>query len=210
MTGELMEINVLNKSYVCRTKEHLWFQETKDAVLAVGRDELSTAEISERSENENFFNAASKSRAKEISQTVNRRMEVIDDGFISYFIMQNIEIQKVLVLIMVMLEDRTFFDFMYEIFREKLIIGDYQLNDAEIIRFIHNLQEKDDKAATWSDASKQKLRLYIKNLLRDSGLLEMGKQSSTILRPIITSDFEEFLNNEELIIVKNILMGDRA
>lgn len=204
-----MEIQIYNKAYVCRTKEHLWFQETKDALIAIGMNEMAATDIAQRSDGENFFNAASKSRAREISQTVIRRVGVVNNDFINYFGMQNVENQKIMVLVMVMLEDRTFFDFMNEIFREKSVIGDYNLNDGEIIRFIHNLQEKDEKAATWSDASIQKLKLYIKNLLKDSGMLKTEKKTSTIVRPIITPDFKEFLEKENLNVIENILMGVR-
>ena len=61
---------------------------------------------------------------------------------------ESIEMQKILCVVTVMLDDRSFYTFMDEVFKEKLITRDNVLYKDDLVAFIHKLQERDEKAAT--------------------------------------------------------------
>ena len=199
-----------NQPYKCRTKDYFWFNEIRQAIEAIVQDGISTDAIAELSASGNFFSAASKARAKETASGVIRRLNVADEAFFSFFMKQFVQDQKILNMILIMLENRSVYEFMNEIFKEKLISGDMHISDAEILGFIHDIQAKDAKAATWGDASVKKFRTCIKWYLNDSGLtVPDGKGVVRIVRPILGQHMEDFLKQEGLTEVYKILAGER-
>jgi len=111
---------------------------------------------------------------------------------------------------MLLLTDRTFFEFMNEVFREKLITGDTALRDSDIIGFIHSVQEKDRQAAKWTDGGIKKLRNNIKTIMKEAGLISDSGMDRKIIRPIISEEVIEFLKEEGLTQFIKILVGARA
>ena len=199
-----------DQPYKCRTKDYFWFNEIRQAIQAIVQDGISTDVIAELSASDNFFSAASKARAKETASGVIRRLNVADEAFFSFFMKQFVQDQKILNMVLIMLENRAVYEFMNEVFKEKLIAGDMHISDAEIIGFIHDIQAKDAKAATWGDASVKKFRTCIKWYLNDSGLtISDGKGMVRIVRPILGQQMEDFLKQEGLTEVYKILAGER-
>ena len=122
---------------------------------------------------------------------------------------QLVQEQKILNMILIMLENRSMYEFMNEVFKEKLISGDLYISDAEIIGFIHDIQAKDTKAANWGDASVKKFRTCIKGYMNDSGLTVPDGKGVRIIRPIFGQPMEAFLKREGLTEVYKILAGER-
>lgn len=198
-----------DQPYKCKTKDYFWFNEVRQAISAIVDDRISIDNLSELSTNCNFFNAASKARAKETASGVIRRLKVADEAFFSFFMLQFVQDQKILNMVLIMLENRSMYEFMNEVFKEKLISGDMYISDAEIIGFIHDIQAKDDKAATWGDASVKKFRTCIKGYLNDSGLSVLEGKGVKIVRPILGKQMEDFLKKEDLTEVYKMLAGER-
>ena len=61
----MIEMRVLSAPFVCRTKDLLWYRETKQCIELL-KEGKTLDEIKELSQNENIFNAASSSRADNI------------------------------------------------------------------------------------------------------------------------------------------------
>lgn len=195
--------------YLCRTKACFWLQEMRLAVNAVVNDGIDVQKLRELSDSENFFSAASKARAKEIAQSIIRRMTVVEDRFFPYFLSSSIEEQKLLNMVMIMLEDRTVYEFMNEVYKEKLIKGESVITDAEILGFIHDIQGRDSKAAKWTDPSMKKCRSCIKGFLSDGGLATHEYRQMSIERPILTQSLIDFLRSEDYAEIANIFAGER-
>lgn len=204
----MMTFDVLEQPFFCRTKDTLRFQEMRVAIeqMAVGK---TIDDIGNLSDEENLFNAVSKSRAKEIFSIIKRRLSRVDQDFFDFFLSESIEMQKILCVITVMLDDRSFYTFMDEVYKEKLIIRDNILYRDDLIAFIHRLQERDEKAAGWTDAGIKKMRDNFKSILRDGGLISQTGYDRQILRPLLTEDIERFLSNQGLTSIRKILTGER-
>lgn len=69
-----MALAVLTQPYPARVKEQFWFRELRQAV-AVLAEGKSFADLKRMSEEENFFNASSASRANEIRQVLEWRLK---------------------------------------------------------------------------------------------------------------------------------------
>ena len=109
----------------------------------------------------------------------------------------------------VMLDDRSFYTFMDEVYKEKLITGENVLYKDDLIAFIHKLQARDEKAAGWSDAGIKKMRDNFKSILRDGGLISATGNDRQILRPLLTDETEKFLEDQGLMPIRKILSGER-
>lgn len=200
---------MFEKPYRCRTKDYFWLQEMRLAINAVVNDNIDISGLKELSDSENFFSAASKARAKETANGVIRRMNEVDDRFFSYFLSAPFDEQKLLNMVMIMLEDRTVYEFMNEVYKEKLINGEAIITDAEILGFIHDIQGRDPKAAKWTDPSMKKCRTCIKGFLSDGGLATHEYRQMAIERPIMTQSLIEFLRSEDYADIANIFAGER-
>lgn len=205
----MIEFNVINKPYQCKIKELLWFQEMRQTITMITCEGKTMQEIREQSSIENIFNAASKSRANEIGRAIANRIAAVDHEYLQLFMKQDIEMQKLLSVISVMLDDHTFFEFMDQVYREKLIINDLTLRDAECIGYIHDLQSRNEKAAFWTDGAVRRLRDYFKAILRDGGLISKQGEPRTVIKPIMAREVEAFLQMNRLDRIRKILAGER-
>ncbi len=203
-----MTFNVLEQPFFCRTKDTLRFQEMCAAIeqLANGK---TIEDLEQMSKDENVFSAVSKSRAKEILSIMRRRLGKVDKVFLDFFLSESIEMQKILCIVTVMLDDHSFYTFMDEVYKEKLITGDTMLYKDDLISFIHKLQARDEKAAAWTDAGIKKMRDNFKSILRDGGLISATGNDRQILRPLLTDATSRFLDEEGLSPIRKILAGER-
>lgn len=205
----MINMSAQNQRYYCRTKDLLWYRETKIAVEKVLHGDMTTADIRRESLDKNIFNASSASRSKEIAQAVTRRVNAVDSAYLSFFATRNTENQQLLCIVMVMLTDHTFLEFMDFVYREKLIQQDNILRDSDIMGLFHRIQEKYESAAKWSDASLRKVRDNYKSMLKEAGMLSESGTERKIIRPILDKEMEDFLQSEGLARIYKILAGER-
>lgn len=205
----MIKMSILNQRYSCRTRDLLWYRETKTAVEKVLHGDMTTADICRESLAQNIFNASSASRGKEIAQAIKRRINAVDQAYLSFFAEKNAESQQLLCVVMVMLTDRSFLEFMDKVYREKLIRWDDTLRDSDIMGFFHRLQEKDANAAKWTDGSIRKVRDNYKSMLKEAGMLSETGTERKIIRPILDKETEDFLQTEGLVKIYKILAGER-
>ena len=205
----MINMSAQNQRYYCRTKDLLWYRETKIAVEKVLHGDMTTADIRRESLDKNIFNAFSASRSKEIAQAVTRRVNAVDSAYLSFFATRNTENQQLLCIVMVMLTDHTFLEFMDSVYREKLIQQDNILRDSDIMGLFHRIQEKDESAVKWTDASLRKVRDNYKSMLKEAGMLSESGTERKIIRPILDKEMEDFLQSEGLTRICKILAGER-
>ena len=204
----MITFDVLDQPYFCRTKDTLRFQEMREAIDYMAKG-TSIEDLEKKSKDENIFSAVSSNRAKDILSIIRRRLGKVDQEFLDFFPSQPIEMQKILCIVTVMLDDRSFYTFMDEIYKERLISVDLVLYKDDLISFIHRLQSEDEKAAEWSDAGIRKMRDNFKSMLRDGGLISATGSDRQILRPLLTDNVSRFLDDEGLVQIRKILAGER-
>ena len=207
---QMIEMNIFSQRYPCKTKDLLWYKETRQAILLMVKDKKTLDEIKMLSENENLYNAASSSRANEIRTAIARRISAVDLAFLQFFAEQSSESQKLLCAAMVMLTDRTFYEFMDLVYREKLIAGDFELHDSDVLGYLHFLQEREEHAAQWTDAGIKKVRDNYKAILREAGMISDSGTVRKILKPMVSQELQGFLTEEGLERIGKILTGERG
>ena len=173
-------------------KLSFWFAEFRKVIelLSSGK---TIPEIKQMNVQENIFSAPTQARAIQIFNTVSTRVKGLDSSFYAVFAKSDISTQKFIALIAVMRTDSLFFDFVYEVYREKLILGIDELADSDVGIFFKNKQLQSEKVAKWTDYTLKRLGTCYKTMLMEAGLIDRGTGTRKILKPILDKDLEECL-----------------
>ena len=186
-------------------KHSFWFMEFRK-VVALRSDGKSWHEIKDLNEKENIFGAPTTRRATQILNTVSARVKCLDDGpgrllalagspcsFYPVFQSCDVAAQKLFALVAAMAYDTLFAEFIYEVVREKMIIGSNELADSDVRIFFKNKQEQDEKVAKWTEATTKRLGVCYKTMLYEAGLTDKAKDTRTIHKAILDPVMERWL-----------------
>ena len=202
-------------------KHSFWFMEFRK-VVSLRNDGMSWDEIKERNEKENIFGAPTPMRQNQIWNTVSGRIKCLDDGparplaqegspcsFYPVFQLCDVSAQKLFALVAAMAYDTLFAEFVYEVIREKMIIGSNEFADSDVRIFFKNKQEQDDKVAKWTEATTKRLGACYKTMLYEAGLTDKGKDVRMILKPILDPVMERWLMDHDMEYYIKALTGVR-
>lgn len=133
-------------------KLSFWFMEFRKVVSLLSEGK-QLEEIKQLNKAENIFGAPTKDRAEKIYNTVAARISCLPSSFYSIFMESDIATQKLFALAAAMANDTLFFDFVYEVIREKMILGSNEYADSDVRIFFKNKQVQDEKVAGWTEAT---------------------------------------------------------
>ena len=189
-------------------KLSFWFSEFRKVIqlLNSGKtmEEIKTLNIEE-----NIFGAPTASRALQIFNTVSSRVKSLDTSFYKLFEESDVATQKIIALIAIMNIDTLFFDFIYEVYREKLIIGTNHLADSDIRIFFKDKQVQSEKVASWTDYTLKRLGRCYKTLLMEAGVTDRASGDREILKPILDTVLENYLKDHGMELFIHALTGVR-
>lgn len=185
-----------------------WFSEFKKMISLLNSGK-TLSEIKSLNVKENIFSAPTEARAIQIFNTVSTRVKALDQGFYSLFEQSDVTNQKLIALIAVMESDSLFFDFMYEVYREKLIIGIDEISDSDISVFFKDKQIQNERVSKWTDYTLKRLGTIYRTVLMESGILERSTGSRKIMKPIIDRALEQKLKDCGMEMTLRALTGVR-
>lgn len=189
-------------------KLSFWFMEFRKVVglLLEGK---TFDEIKNLNQKENLFGAPTTERANQIFNTVSARVKGLDPSFYPVFQGGDISTQKLFALVAVMANDTLLFDFVYEVIREKMIIGSNEFADSDVRIFFKNKQVQDEKVAGWTDYTLKRLGGCYKTMLFEAGLIDKGKTVRKINKPILEPAMERWLKENGMELMLQALTGVR-
>ena len=135
-------------------KMSFWFIEFRKVVQLL-HDGKSMDEIKELAHSENIFAAPTALRSNQIYSTVAGRIRSLDQSFIPYFLTGDLATQKLYALIAAMAYDTLFFDFVYEVIREKMIVGSNELAKTTLFQILAGELEPDEGTYKWGITTSQ-------------------------------------------------------
>jgi len=151
------------------TTKSFWYLETKKTakymLSALEKNSIKKLVITE-----NSYQTPTEYRASRIFNGIYKRLSSLDEFLLTAILNTDIATSKVLVLFAIMKTDRLFFEFMYEVFREKLILGDYILKDRDISIFFDNKKVQSEIVSKWTEATIQRLKQCYTRILYEAGL----------------------------------------
>lgn len=108
-----------------------------------------------------------------------------------------------------MANDTLFFDFVYEVIREKMIVGCNEYSDSDVRIFFKNKQVQDEKVAGWTDATLKRLGDSYKTMLFEAGMTDKGKAARKIQKPILDPMLGHWLNDNGMELMTRAMTGVR-
>ena len=189
-------------------KHSFWFMEFRNEVKLLSEGK-SFEDIKELCRNENIFAASTPERATQVFNTVTSRIKTMGDRFYPVFLNAGISTQKIFNLAAIMANDTLFFDFVYEVIREKMIMGYNEYKTSDLNIFFKDKQLQSEKAAGWTDATFTRLGKNYKTFLFEAGMTDKGKDVRKIFRPILEPDMEKWLIDNDMEPIVKALSGVR-
>ena len=197
------------KDYSAGAVKHtFWFMEFRK-VVSLRLEGKTWEEIKQLNENENIFGAPTKLRATQIFNTVSARVKSLDDSFYSIFDACDLASQKLFALVAAMTYDVLFGDLVYELVREKMIIGSNELADSDLRIFFKDKQQQDDKVAKWTEATIKKLMVTYKSMLFEAGVTNKAKDIREIYKPLPDPAMEGWMKEQRMMYQLKAIMGVR-
>ena len=180
-------------------KMSFWFVEFRKVVHLLDEGK-SMDEVKQLALNKNLFAAPTILRANQIFSTVSGRIKALDESFIPVFMTGDLATQKLVALIAAMAYDTLFFDFVYEVIREKLMLGSNELKDSDVRVFFKDKQQQNEKVAAWTDATLVRLGRCYKTMLYEAGVIDKAKSARKIFRPILDPELTRWLEKNDMAI----------
>ncbi len=110
------------------------YKETKKAVSLINKG-LDVDGIKGKSLEDNIFQLESEARKKEVASIITSRIKVLDSYILNKIENSNIETSKILVLYAIAKTDRLFFEFLNEVYKEKIVLKDFYIRDKDFSVF---------------------------------------------------------------------------
>lgn len=176
--------------------ESFWFVEVKNMIFLLDEG-ISWEELKKKCVYEHFFGTQKEYRANRIFGYLKRRISLIDDELWKLFLTEQVSSQKIINLVAIFKGNPLYFEFLHEIYKEKLVLGDMELKKRDINRFFSGKQAQDQIVSGWKDVTLHRLGSNYCNFLVDAGLLIGVDGKKTIVPPVFSCGLDEYLKNRE-------------
>ncbi len=183
------------------------YKETKKAAILLNSG-LKINELKVKAIEENIFQVESEARMKELASIITTRLKELDAYLINKIENSNIETSKIIVLYAIIKNDRLFFEFMNEVYKEKLLLRDLFIRDKDFNMFFQNKRQQSEKVDSWTEYTFKKLKQVYIRILFECGLIENQRGDRKIKTPILDSEVKEYLYEIGDKIYINAIVGE--
>lgn len=150
-------------------------------------------DIKNKSLEENIFSVSTETRKKEIASAVINRIQVLDDYILDKIVNGSLQTSKQLTIYSILKTDRLFFEFMKEVYREKILLKDFNIDDKDFNIFFRRKAEQSEKVASWQDYTYYKLKQVYKRILSEAGFIKNTKNEVKIIPQIVEEEVKNHL-----------------
>ncbi|SHH85897.1 DUF1819 family protein [Sporanaerobacter acetigenes] len=197
---------MLEYTSVLKSRPFLYLELKKAAQLKIqGLDEK---EIKYKAIEENIFAVNTETRKKEIASTVINRIEELDMYILDKIVNGSLQTSKQLALYSILKTDRLFFEFMKEVYREKILLKDSIITDKNFNIFFRRKAEQSEQIANWKDYTLYKLKQVYKRVLSEAGFIKNSKKEIEIIPQIMEAEVIEYLKDKGDILYLEVMLGE--
>lgn len=183
------------------------YKETKKAAILLNSG-LKINELKVKAVEENIFQVESEARMKELASIITTRLKELDAYLIDKIENSNIETSKIIVLYAIIKNDKLFFEFMNEVYKEKLLLRDLFIKDKDFNMFFQSKRQQSEKVDSWTEYTFKKLKQVYIRILFECGLIENQRGDRKIKTPILDSEVKEFIYKIGDKIYINAIVGE--
>jgi hypothetical protein len=181
--------------------QSFWFIEFKKIIKLI-HEGKTEEEIRALCLDENLFGAAKEYRAKRMYGYIINRAKVMDRQMIDLFVTSDLATQKIINLICILKSDRLFCEFLYDVYREKIILGLPTIDRKDVSIFLDNKMLQSEEIINWSASTLSRLSSIYLNYLTDANLITVIGKLRTVTPPILDVALERYLlaSGDEIIV----------
>lgn len=149
----------------------------------------SDADIVELSLTENIYQLSKERRRKELPLKVLTRLHSINDNLVKIIAYGNSEISKLTAFLALIKTDKLFYEFMLEVYADKVSALQFKINDDDFILFFEKKAQDSLKVASWKSENLKKVRSAYKKILIEAGLGKKQGACIEIIKVIMNDEF---------------------
>ena len=169
----------------------------------------SLEEIYELGMQDNYFDAMNIKRRQRYASNICKRLEVLDTYIIKSIVDNSSEVSRLLALYALMKTDDLFFEFMYEVYQQKLILRQEYIETSEMLGFMREKAMESETVANWSDATIKRLLSGYRNSMFEGGIASKDKNKIKVMPGYLPETLKEHLvrSGDEKYV--KAMLGDR-
>ncbi|MHA0855673.1 DUF1819 family protein [Paenibacillus sp. CMAA1364] len=184
-----------------------WLLETrKTANLMV--EGISKDEIKRLAYEENLYQVNADARKRRIFGVVVKRLGAMPDCLVNQIATADIATVKLLVLISILKTDLLFFDFLHEVHRHAIILGENLITNRAIHSFFDEKKAQSEIVSRWSDSSIKNLKQCYTKMLFEAGVLSDASTERKIIIPSVDYKLRKVLEDNNLKAYLNAITGE--
>lgn len=171
--------------YKSTFKSKPFFYKEMKKVASLKSQGIKDFEIKEKANLENIFQVDTVTRRSEIASTALQRLSILDDFLLNQLANGNMETSKQIAIYTIMKTDKLFSEYMYEVFREKILLRDFTIQDKDFNLFFDRKKEQSERVKSWDEYTFYKLKQVYIRCLYEAGLIKNQKGLREIVKPIM-------------------------
>lgn len=176
------------------TSKLFWLQESRRTASYIVKG-YTKDQIRQIAWEENIYQVKAEYRANEVLNGTYRRVKLLTEPVLREFTTCDIETAKILNLIAILMDSRLFFEFIHEVYDEKIRLGDNEITDRDLNVFFADKANQSEVISGWTETAVKKLKQCMTRMMFEAGLLESSAKPRYI-RPIHVDYRTEDLLNE--------------
>lgn len=156
----------------------------------------------------NAIQMPSLDRRKTSYKEISHRLSFLDEHLLEKFISSDADTSKAILAFAILQSDQLYYEFMREIYLEKILLLQKDLAKKEVINFLYKKGEQSEVVAKWADATKERLAVGFIQMMRESGFIVSNHEEHQVKRPLINQGVREYLRKNGIKPVVEILLGE--
>ncbi len=184
-----------------------WLSETRKTakLLMVGNDVQAIRVLAQT---ENIYQVKNETRARKIANVIVKRLKSLPDDYLKFIVTGDIGTAKLIILISIMKTDLLFFEFIHQVYRLAIRLGEMAITDRSINNFFDEKKRQSETVAVWTETTTQKLKQqYIKNLL-EAGVIQIETGQRKIIIPLVDYNLRKQLEDHGFTPYLNAITGE--
>ena len=156
----------------------------------------------------NAIQMPSLDRRKTSYKEISHRLSFLDDFLLEKFMNSDADTAKAILAYAILQADQLYYEFMREIYLEKILLLQKDLAKKEVINFLYKKAEQSEVVAKWADNTKERLAVGFIQMMRESGFILSNDEEHQVKRPFINQSVGEYLRKNGLKPIVEIMLGE--
>ena len=156
----------------------------------------------------NAIQMPSLDRRKTSYKEISHRLSFLDDFLLEKFMNSDADTAKAILAYAILQADQLYYEFMREIYLEKILLLQKDLAKKEVINFLYKKAEQSEVVAKWADNTKERLAVGFIQMMRESGFILSNHEEHQVKRPLINQSVGEYLRKNGIKPIVEIMLGE--